>query len=134
MAAKLGIMEKPRTRELKVEDIDSDEERVGQVNHDLLAEPLDTLHDDFMELWLQFGHVFLFAAIYPLAAVIALLNNITEFYADRYKLCKLSRKPKVLAVRDIGAWYLAFRITALLSIISNCALLALDLRETVGQG
>ena len=127
MSAKLGITEKPRSRQLRVTDIDSEEERVGQVNHDLLAEPLDTLHDDFMELWLQFGHVFLFAAIYPLAAAIALLNNITEFYADKYKLIRLARKPRPLAVRDIGGWYLAFRLTAIVSIASNCALIGLDL-------
>ena len=89
-----------------------------------------TLHDDFMELWLQFGHVFLFAAIYPLAAVVALLNNITEFYADKYKLIRLARKPRPLAVRDIGGWYLAFRLTAIISIASNCALIALDLHQT----
>ena len=133
MSAKLGINEKPRLRQLEVEDVDSEEERVGQVNHDLLAEPLDTLHDDFMELWLQFGHVFLFAAIYPLAAVIALLNNITEFYADKYKLIRLARKPRPLAVRDIGGWYLAFRLTAIISITSNCALIALDLRQTAAS-
>ena len=87
-----------------------------------------------MELWLQFGHVFLFAAVYPLSAAIALVNNLTEVLADRYKLCYLSRKPKPIAVRDIGGWYLAFRITAIISIISNCALIALDIRHTAGEG
>ena len=38
------------------------------------------------------------------------------------------------AVRDIGAWYLAFRLTALLSILSNLALLGLDLRQSAGEG
>ena len=53
-------------------------------------------------------------------------------FADKYKLCSLSRKPKPVAVRDTGGWYLAFRITAIISIISNCGLIALDLRNTAG--
>ena len=44
----------------------------------------------------------------------------------------IQRKPKPVAVRDIGGWYLAFRLTAIVSIISNCGLIALDLRNTAG--
>jgi anoctamin-10 len=133
MSEKMGVVVQPEMKNIKgVVDLKADDDMVRFANHDRLAEPLDSLHDDFMELWLQFGHVFLFSAVYPLAACFAFANNLTELYADRYKLCRLSRKPKVLAVRDIGAWYLAFRITALLSIISNCTLLALDLRDSVG--
>ena len=54
-------------------------------------------------------------------------------FADKYKLCSLSRKPKPIAVRDIGGWYAAFRLTAIISVISNCGLMALDLRNTAGQ-
>lgn len=135
MSKTIGALQKPVIKNIQgVVDLPADDERIRLVHHDTLADPLDTLHDDFMELWLQFGHVFLFSAVYPLAACFAFANNITELVADRYKLCRLSRKPKALAMRDIGAWYLAFRITALISIISNCALLAMDLRDTAGEG
>jgi len=131
---KLGLNDTPQKRNISgVTDLDGDDDRVRAVQHDTLADPLDSLHDDFMELWLQYGHVFLFAAVYPLSAVIALANNFTELYADKYKLCRLSRKPKPVAVRDIGGWYLAFRLTAIVSIISNCGLIALDLRNTAGE-
>lgn len=134
VSKKLGVNEEPQKRKLSgMSDLSCEDDRVRSVNHDVLADPLDTLHDDFMELWLQFGHVFLFAAVYPLAAAIALINNLTELFADRYKLCQLSRKPKPLAVRDIGAWYMAFRVTAIISIISNCGLIALDLRNSAGE-
>lgn len=135
MSKKLGVNEEPQRRNLSgISDLARDDDRVRSVNHDVLADPLDTLHDDFMEIWLQYGHVFLFSAVYPLAACIALVNNLTELFADRYKLCQLSRKPRPTAVRDIGAWYMAFRITAIISIVSNCGLIALDLRETAGEG
>ena len=63
-------------------------------------------YDDFMEIWLQFGHVFLFSSVYPLAGFFALLNNFMELRMDAYKLCKLMRKPTPRGVRDIGAWYM----------------------------
>ena len=45
---------------------------------------------------------------------------------DAYKLCKLARKPTPRATRDIGAWYLAFSLTSAISVMTNCALLAMD--------
>ena len=66
-----------------VEELSSEDPRIQPVLQDIGADHLDSLHDDFMELWLQFGHVFLFSAVYPLAAVLALSNNITELWADR---------------------------------------------------
>ena len=55
---------------------------------------------------------------------------------DAYKLCKLARKPTPRGVRDIGAWYTAFNVTIIFSVITNCALLSMDkdLRATFGLG
>ena len=55
---------------------------------------------------------------------------------DAYKLCKLARKPTPRGVRDIGAWYTAFNVTIIFSVITNCALLAMDrdLRKAFGLG
>ena len=55
---------------------------------------------------------------------------------DAYKLCKLARKPTPRGVRDIGAWYAAFNVTITFSVITNCALLAMDidLRRAFGLG
>ena len=84
MSQKMGVQQVPKQREIRgAVDLGPDDDMVRAVNHDTLADPLDSLHDDFMELWLQFGHVFLFSAVYPLAAVFALLNNLTELLADR---------------------------------------------------
>ena len=44
-------------------------------------QPQSTL-DDFLELWLQFGYVYLFSAVFPTAAFWGLLNNITEIRTD----------------------------------------------------
>ena len=55
---------------------------------------------------------------------------------DAYKLCKLARKPTPRGVRDVGAWYTAFNVTIIFSVITNCALLSMDvnLRKSFGFG
>ncbi len=38
-------------------------------------------------------------------------------------LLRLSRKPTPRCVRDIGAWYAAFSVTSVISVMTNCALM-----------
>jgi len=131
---KLGVAQQPVVRNLdNISELVEDDPRVAIVRHDLMADPLESLHDDFMEMWLQFGHVFLFMAVYPLAALFALFNNLLEAVAERYKMCRLSRKPRPRATRDIGTWFTAFQLTSVVAVMTNCSLLAIDLKETAGQ-
>ncbi|QQP41663.1 Anoctamin, partial [Caligus rogercresseyi] len=62
----------------------------------------------------------------PLAAVIALFNNLLELKVNSFKLCRMVRKPTPRANRDLGAWYEAFNLTVILSIMTNLALLSMD--------
>ncbi len=41
-------------------------------------------------------------------------------------MLRLSRKPTPRCVRDIGAWYAAFSITSIISVMTNCALMHAD--------
>ena len=109
-----------------VKCLPEDDNEIAHALFNLEKNPYESTYDDFMELWLQFGHVFLFSSVYPLSAFFALLNNIFELKMDAYKLCKLTRKPTPRAVRDIGAWYLAFSITSVISVMTNLTLLAMD--------
>ena len=61
---------------------------------------------------------------------------VIELKLDAYKICKLARKPTPRGVRDIGAWYTAFNVTAIFSVMTNCALLSMDksLRDAFGLG
>ena len=60
--------------------------------------------DDYLELLLQFGYVFLFSAVYPLAAVWALFNNIIEIRSDAFKISRVCQRPFGQAAEDIGTW------------------------------
>ncbi|XP_039383847.1 anoctamin-10 isoform X3 [Mauremys reevesii] len=82
--------------------------------------------DDYLELFLQFGYVSLFSCVYPLAAVFAVLNNITEMYFDALKICRVFKRPFSQPTANIGVWQLAFETMSVISVVTNCALIGLS--------
>lgn len=65
---------------------------------------LQDTYDDYLEMFVQFGYVFLFSSVYPMAAFWAVLNNILELKTDAFKLCRVFRRPRVKKVGSIGVW------------------------------
>ncbi|XP_056138107.1 anoctamin-10 [Lampris incognitus] len=94
------------------------------------------LFAEYIELLVQFGYFSLFSCVYPLTAVLLLINNLTEIRSDAYKLCKLFRKPFSAPVAGLGVWQTAFEVLSFVSVISNCWLLLLSprLREMCQEG
>ena len=60
--------------------------------------------DDYLEQFLLFGYVSLFSCVYPLAAVLVVLNNITEVYSDAFKMCHVFKRPFAEPASNIGVW------------------------------
>uniref|UniRef100_UPI00358F1D35 anoctamin-10 isoform X1 n=2 Tax=Myxine glutinosa TaxID=7769 RepID=UPI00358F1D35 len=91
--------------------------------------------DDYLELFLQLGYVGLFSCAFPLAAALAMLNNITELQSDALKFCRVLQRPFPIPTDSIGVWQLAFEAIGLMSIMTNCALVAMspDAHELFGQ-
>ncbi|XP_019454497.1 PREDICTED: anoctamin-like protein At1g73020 [Lupinus angustifolius] len=84
----------------------------------------DGLFDDFLELALQFGMIMMFACAFPPAFAFAALNNIMEIRTDALKLLAILRRPIPRAAATVGAWLNIFQILTVMSICTNCALLA----------
>ncbi|MED6259913.1 hypothetical protein ATANTOWER_014930 [Ataeniobius toweri] len=84
------------------------------------------LFAEYIELLVQFGYLSLFSCVFPLTAVLLLLNNLTEIRSDAYKICKLFRKPFTPPVASLGVWQLAFEVLSFVSVVSNCWLLLLS--------
>ncbi|XP_077978794.1 anoctamin-10-like [Glandiceps talaboti] len=82
--------------------------------------------DDYLELFLQFGYVFLFSSVYPLAAVWALLNNVIELRTDAFKLCTVYQRPFSRQTAGIGTWQITFEVMGVLGVITNTALVAMS--------
>lgn len=84
------------------------------------------LFAEYIELLVQFGYLSLFSCVFPLTAVLLLLNNLTEIRSDAYKICKLFRKPFSPPVAGMGVWQVAFEVLSFVSVVSNCWLLFLS--------
>ena len=66
--------------------------------------------NDYLEMFLQFGYVFLFSSVFPLAALWALINNITEIRSDAFKMCRVFQRPFAEGASNIGAWQVSVNI------------------------
>lgn len=106
-------------------EIPEDDSRIKQAIDESAMDTFEGTYDDFLELFIQFGFVFLFSSVYPLAALWALLNNVIEIRADAFKFCKIFQRPTCRRVKDIGAWQRSFEMIGALSILTNCGLLYL---------
>ncbi|KAJ8354198.1 hypothetical protein SKAU_G00217650 [Synaphobranchus kaupii] len=82
--------------------------------------------DDYLELFLLFGYVSLFSCVYPLAALLVVLNNVTEVYSDALKMCQVFKRPFSEPAADIGVWQLAFETMSVISVVTNCALIGMS--------
>lgn len=97
------------------------------VEKQFMAEPYDQMmgtFKDYAEMIIQFGYCTLFIAAFPLATVLALLNNFIEIRVDGWKLCQVHRRPQPTGAEDIGTWYLFLDVMSTLAVITNMALFA----------
>ncbi|XP_067855317.1 anoctamin-4-like isoform X2 [Heptranchias perlo] len=82
------------------------------------------LFDEYLEMILQFGFTTIFVAAFPLAPLLALLNNIIEIRLDAYKFVTQWRRPLGSRAKDIGIWYGILEGIGILSVITNAFVIA----------
>lgn len=74
---------------------------------------------EYMEMVIQFGFVTLFSFAFPLAPLLALVNNIFEIRLDAKKLVKYSRRTINEDVKDIGIWFKILKGIVRISVLVN---------------
>ncbi|KAH8878014.1 Anoctamin-8 [Schistosoma japonicum] len=82
--------------------------------------------DDFLEMFIQFGYVSMFGGIFPLASLLAFMNNIIEIRGDAYKLSTSYQRPFAKFANSIGVWQLALDAVSYVAVIVNIALLGIS--------
>ncbi|XP_064097661.1 anoctamin-10-like isoform X1 [Macrobrachium nipponense] len=108
--------------------LDPKDPRIIQAREEADLDPYEDAYDDYLEMFLQFGYVFMFSSVYPMAAFWAVLNNILELKTDAFKLCRVYQRPRVKKVGSIGVWQGAFELIGAVAVMTNCALLCLSPR------
>ncbi|CAG2178169.1 unnamed protein product, partial [Oppiella nova] len=95
---------------------------------------LEGTYYDYLELYIQFGYVFLFLSIFPMAPIIAFCNNCVEIRSDSLKLCFGHKRPHQRSAKSIsGSWMKAFEVMGIISVMTNCALLTYHIRTDSGN-
>uniref|UniRef100_A0A673WTP3 Anoctamin n=1 Tax=Salmo trutta TaxID=8032 RepID=A0A673WTP3_SALTR len=79
---------------------------------------------EYLEMVIQFGFITLFVASFPLAPLLALLNNIIEVRVDAWKFTTQFRRPVASKAHSIGAWQEILNGVAVLSVVTNAFIVA----------
>uniref|UniRef100_A0A8C5HMT7 Anoctamin n=1 Tax=Gouania willdenowi TaxID=441366 RepID=A0A8C5HMT7_GOUWI len=79
---------------------------------------------EYLEMVIQFGFVTLFVASFPLAPVLALINNLCEIRVDAWKFTTQFRRIVPEKAQDIGAWQPILQGVAILAVASNAMIIA----------
>merc|ERR1719261_786837 len=72
---------------------------------------------------LQFGYATMFVTAFPLAPLLAVLNNFVEIRVDAYKLLSVTQRPSPKGAEDIGTWQYILELMSTASVITNSLLI-----------
>uniref|UniRef100_A0A7N8XQ06 Anoctamin n=1 Tax=Mastacembelus armatus TaxID=205130 RepID=A0A7N8XQ06_9TELE len=93
-------------------------------DHDLQSFGQLGLFYEYLEMVIQFGFITLFVASFPLAPLLALINNIIEVRVDAWKLTTQFRRAVAAKAHSIGAWEEILSGVAILSVVTNAFIVA----------
>ncbi|XP_051917124.1 anoctamin-9 isoform X1 [Hippocampus zosterae] len=78
-----------------------------------------SLFKEFLEMVIQFSFTTIFVAAFPLAPLLALINNIIEIRLDAIKMVTLERRMIPKKTNDIGVWINLLEAIGVLAVIAN---------------
>ena len=80
---------------------------------------------------IQYGFVTIFVAAFPLAPLLALINNVFEIRLDAYKYTTQMRRPIAQQVQDIGIWYSILEGMTYMAVVSNVNITSTELLKAI---
>ncbi|CAL8243255.1 unnamed protein product [Lota lota] len=78
-----------------------------------------SLFNEFLEMVIQFSFTTIFVAAFPLAPLLAFLNNVFEIRLDAIKMVSLERRLVPKKTNDIGVWTNVLEAIGVLAVIAN---------------
>ncbi|NWI18429.1 ANO9 protein, partial [Crypturellus soui] len=84
-----------------------------------------SLFDEFLEMVIQYSFTTIFVAAFPLAPVLAFINNLVEIRLDAIKMVHLRRRMVPRKANDIGIWLQVLEAIGILAVIGNGLVIAI---------
>ncbi|XP_041072469.1 anoctamin-6 isoform X2 [Carcharodon carcharias] len=93
-------------------------------DYQLQSIPKLGLFYEYLEMVIQFGFATIFVASFPLAPLLALINNIIEIRVDAWKITTQFRRILAVKAQDIGAWLPILHGVAVFAAVTNALIIA----------
>ncbi|XP_051885206.1 anoctamin-9-like [Pristis pectinata] len=94
-------------------------------NYSLNSVDSFSLFNEFLEMAIQYSFTTIFVAAFPLAPLLALVNNLFEVRLDARKMLLLQRRPIPRKAKDIGIWVKILEAIGVLAVIGNGLVIAI---------
>ncbi|XP_019136897.1 anoctamin-9 [Corvus cornix cornix] len=94
-------------------------------NYELNDVYIFSLFDEYLEMVIQYSFTTIFVAAFPLAPLLALINNIIEIHMDTIKMTRLHRRMVPRKAKDIGIWLQILEAIGTLAVIGNGLVIAI---------
>ncbi|XP_062974809.1 anoctamin-9 [Elgaria multicarinata webbii] len=94
-------------------------------NYQLNEVNVFSLFDEYMEMMIQYSFTTIFVAAFPLAPLLAFINNVIEIRLDAIKMVKLQRRMVPRRANNIGIWLYVLEAIGILAVIGNGLVIAL---------
>ncbi|KAM7165120.1 anoctamin-9 [Macrochelys suwanniensis] len=94
-------------------------------NYQLNEVNVFSLFDEFLEMMIQYSFTTIFVAAFPLAPLMAFINNLFEIRLDAIKMVHLQRRIVPRKANDIGIWLQVLEAIGILAVIGNGLVIAI---------
>jgi hypothetical protein len=101
------------------------ESRVSIWERDSKKPAFEGTFDEYSEMVIQYGYLTIFASSFPLAPLLAFVNNVIEIRTDAFKLLTAHPRPAYKGAQSIGMWYSILEFLGIVAVVTNCALIGL---------
>eukprot|EP01041_Mallomonas_annulata_P000654 gene654-1266_t len=122
----LRIKFAPSSTAAALEDLDTRFALLDQAKSECWEESMlpeyDTV-ESYSSLVVQTCFVFLFAVIFPLAPLIAVLNNLVLIRLDALKLTYTRKRPIARKTSGLGVWENILQIMSVLGVLTSCLIM-----------
>jgi len=92
----------------------------------------ESTFDDWDEIVIQYGYIVLFVVAFPIAPLLALINNWFENKVDSKKLIAYYRRPLPKGAADIGMWFSILNVVSWVAVITNVGIIVFETEQFEG--
>jgi anoctamin-10/anoctamin-7 len=113
--------------EVEFKDASEGKEEASDLEHQYMLldyHPVNGSFSDYSVLVVQFAYSTMFISAYPLASVLAFVNNYVMQRLNAWKFCQMTRRPEPRNASDIGSWLIILEIISYIAVFVSAGLVA----------